>query len=128
MQAQVAARSASPPIKVGGLRYEVVPRLTVGFGSPDALANDLLTDFLRPILGGDLHLNSFSVVVSHPGAAQQRAHRDYPHLFDAGAGLHVPAHANNVVVPLVDVDLETGRPAYGSDRIAPKALSASLNP
>jgi ectoine hydroxylase-related dioxygenase (phytanoyl-CoA dioxygenase family) len=107
MQAQTM-RSASRLIKVGDSRYDVVPRMTGGFAQPEMFANGILLGFLRPLLGADLHLSSFTVVVSHPGAAQQRPHRDYPHLFHSGVGLHLPPHAVNVVVPLVDVDLETG--------------------
>ena len=83
--------------------------MTGALGNPQVFANPLVLKFLRPLLGVDLHLNSFTAVVSHPGASQQRAHRDYPHLFfEPGVGLNLPVHAVNVVVPLVDVDLETG--------------------
>ena len=100
MQALTTQRSASRLIKVGDSRYDVVPRMTGGFGQPEVFANNILLGFLRPLLGADLHLNSFTVVVAHPGAARQRPHRDYPHLFDSGAGLYLPVHAVNVVVPL----------------------------
>jgi hypothetical protein len=106
--AQTTQRPASRLIKVGDSRYDVVPRMTGGFAQPEVFGNNILLGFLRPLLGADLHLNSFTVVVSHPGAAQQRPHRDYPHLFDSEGGPHLPVHAVNVVVPLDDVDIETG--------------------
>ena len=105
--------AAKPPpnriIQVGGMRYDIALRMTGAFGRTEVFANRLLLKFLHPTLGVDMHLNSFTVVVSHPNATQQRSHRDYPHLFfEPGVGLDLTPHAVNVVVPLIDVDLETG--------------------
>jgi hypothetical protein len=111
--AQMRDRAAKPPpnrfMEVGGARYELILPMTGTFGEPEVFANALLIRFLAPLIGRDLHLNSFTAVVSHPGAPQQRVHRDYPHLFfEPGVGPSLLVHAVNVVVPLVDVDMETG--------------------
>jgi Phytanoyl-CoA dioxygenase (PhyH)/SEC-C motif len=105
--------AAKPPpnrlTQVGDARYDMTMRMTGAFGRPEVFANTLLLKFLRSVLGVDLHLNSLTTVVSHPGAPQQRVHRDYPQLyFEPGVGPELPAHAVNVAVPLIDVDLETG--------------------
>jgi ectoine hydroxylase-related dioxygenase (phytanoyl-CoA dioxygenase family) len=111
--AEMRELEAKPPpnrlIRVGDARYDIALRMTGAFGRTDVFANNLLLKFLRPLLGTDMHLNSFTVVVSHPSASQQRAHRDYPQLFfEPGVGPNMPVHAVNVVVPLIDVDIETG--------------------
>ena len=111
--AAMRAQAEQPPpnrlIGVGGSRYDVTLRMTGAFGSTAVLANGLLIKFLRPLLGKDMRLNSLTVVVSHPGAPQQQAHRDNDHLFaEPGVGPGLPVYAVNVSVPLIDVDLETG--------------------
>jgi hypothetical protein len=111
--ATMRAQAEKPPpnrlIGVGGARYDITLRMTGPFGSPEVLANPLLLKFLLPLLGKDMRLNSCTVVVSHPGAPQQQAHRDNDHLFaEPGVGAGLPVYAVNVAVPLIDVDLETG--------------------
>jgi hypothetical protein len=107
------AEAAKPPpnrfLSVGEARYDITVRMTGAFGTPDAFANPLLLEFLRPLLGRDLRLSNFTLVVVHPGAPQQRPHRGHPHLFDEpGVGANLPVHAVNVAVPLIDVDIRTG--------------------
>src|SRR5258708_24537468 len=109
MQDRAAKPAPTRFMEVGGSRYEVILPMTGAFGEPQVFANALLIRFLAPLLGRDLHLNSFTAVISHPGAPQQRVHRDYPHLFfEPGVGPSMLVHAVNVVVPLVDVDMQTG--------------------
>jgi hypothetical protein len=111
--AAMREQAEKPPpnrlIGVGGSRYDITLRMTGAFGSTEVLANSLLLKFLRPLLGKDMRLNSTTVVVSHPGAPQQQAHRDNDHLFsEPGVGPSLPVYAVNVSVPLIDVNLETG--------------------
>jgi hypothetical protein len=126
--AAMHAQAEKPPpnrlIGVGRARYDVILRMTGAFGTTEVLANSLLIKFLRPLLGKDMRLNSLTVVVSHPGAPQQHAHRDNDHLFsEPGVGPNLPVYAVNVAVPLIDVDLETGPTGVwlGSHRSAPMA-------
>jgi hypothetical protein len=96
-------------IGVGRARYDTTLRMSGAFGRPEVFANPLLLKFLRPLLGRDMRLNSFTAVASYPGAPAQQPHRDHDHLFpqpDVATGL--PVYAVNVAVPLIDVDLETG--------------------
>jgi hypothetical protein len=111
--AAMKAQAERPPpnrlIGVGRARYDITLRMTGIFGSTEVFANGLLMQFLRPLLGKDMRLNSLTVVVSHPGSPQQHAHRDNDHLFsEPGVGPNLPVYAVNVAVPLIDVDLQTG--------------------
>jgi hypothetical protein len=124
--------AAKPPpnriIQVGGVRYDIALRMTGAFGRTEVFANRLLLKFLHPMLGVDMHLNSFTAVVSHPNAPQQRSHRDYPHLFfEPGVGLDLTPHAVNVVVPLIDVDMQTGPTGVwpGSHRLPQSSIGES---
>ena len=111
--AAIEAEAKKPPpnriMYVGGARYDTTLRMTGAFGRPDVFANPLLLKFLRPLLGKDMRLNSFTAVASYPGAPQQAPHRDHDHLFpQPGVAANLPIYAVNVAVPLIDVDLETG--------------------
>ncbi len=111
--AAMRAEAAKPPpnrfLEVGGARYDITLRMTDAFGAPAAFANGLLLKFLRPLLGQDMRLSNFTLVVAHPGAPEQHAHRDHGHLFfRPGVGPNLPVYAVNVAVPLVDVDIENG--------------------
>jgi hypothetical protein len=111
--AAMEAESMKPPpnrlMGVGRARYDTTLRMTGAFGRPDVFANDLLLNFLRPLLGKDMRLNSFTAVASYPGAPDQAPHRDHDHLFSQpGVAASLPLYAVNVAVPLIDVDLETG--------------------
>jgi hypothetical protein len=109
MRAQAAKLPPSRFLEVGEGRYDITLRMTGAFGRAAVFANPLLTDFLYPLLGPDMHLSNFTAVVSHPGAKLQHAHRDCAHLFpEPGIGPSLPVYAVNVAVPLIDVDLETG--------------------
>ena len=109
MAEQSAKPLPNPFLEVGGGRYEITPRMSGAFGAPELFANVLLRRFLIPLLGSDMRLSGFTIVVSHPGAPLQHIHRDHAHLFgEPGVGRSLPVYAVNVSVPLIDVDLETG--------------------
>lgn len=107
----------------GEARFEITMRMSGAFAHPEGFANPLLRGILTPLLGGDMQLNSFSIVVSYPGAAMQQIHRDHGHLFASEPEIspNLPVYAINVGVPLIDVDLEIGPTGVwpGSHRWAP---------
>jgi hypothetical protein len=81
-------RPAPNPIAARGkARFEITLRMTGAFCKPDVFANPLLRQILCPLLGADMQLNSFSIVVSYPGAPLQKIHRDHGHLFLAEPGV-----------------------------------------
>jgi hypothetical protein len=106
---------------VGDRRYDIAPRMEGALGDPRVFADPLALQLLRGWLGQDLQLSSFNIVVSFPGAAMQHIHRDHAHLFEDHpdeVSTSLPPHAVNLIVPLVDVDVETGPTAVypGSHR------------
>jgi ectoine hydroxylase-related dioxygenase (phytanoyl-CoA dioxygenase family) len=106
------AMKAAPDTFVarGEGRYQITPRLSGALGTPEVFANGLLCSVLASLLREDMQLNSFTVVVSLPGASLQPVHRDHGHLFadEPAVAAILPVHAVNVVVPLVDTELATG--------------------
>jgi Phytanoyl-CoA dioxygenase (PhyH)/SEC-C motif len=109
MLEQATKPMRDPIILRSEARYQITPRMSGAFGAPGVFGNPLLLRFLAPLLGDDMHLGSFTLVVSHPGASLQQTHRDHPYLFaETGVGQNLPVYAVNVVVPLIDVDTETG--------------------
>jgi hypothetical protein len=111
--ATMQTESGKPPpnriMGVGPARYDTTLRMTGAFGRMDVFANEVLLTFLRPLLGKDMRLNSFTAVASYPGAPGQQPHRDHDHLYpQAGVAPNLPIYAVNVAVPLIDVDLTTG--------------------
>jgi hypothetical protein len=111
--AAMEAESKKPPpnrlLGVGPARFDTTLRMTGAFGRTDVFANDLLLKFLRPLLGKDMRLNSFTAVASYPGATAQQPHRDHDHLYpQPGVAANLPIYAVNAAVPLIDVDLATG--------------------
>jgi hypothetical protein len=106
-------RSMRPPpnpiFARGEGRFQITPRMSGAFAAPGIFASPLLRRILALMIGDDLQLSSFTLVVSHPGASLQAVHRDFGHLFaEPGVAANLPAHAINVVVPLLDIDLATG--------------------
>jgi ectoine hydroxylase-related dioxygenase (phytanoyl-CoA dioxygenase family) len=121
LQSQCDRGGACRYLQVGDRRYDISPRMVGALGDPQVFANPLALQLLRGWLGHDLQLSSFNIVVSYPGAAMQHIHRDHAHLFEDHpdeVSTALPPHAVNMVVPLVDVDVETGPTAIfpGSHR------------
>lgn len=109
MSEQAEKPLPNPFLEVGGARFEIVPRMAGAFGDPDLFASALLRRFLMPLLGSDMRLSGFTVVVSHPGATLQHIHRDHAHLYtDPSIARSLPCYAVNVSVPLIDIDMVTG--------------------
>jgi hypothetical protein len=130
--AAMQAEAAKPPpnrfLQVGDARYDITVEMTGAFGDPHAFANQLLLGFLGTLLGEDMRLSNFTLVVAHPGAPPQHAHRDHGHLFlQPGVGPNLPVYAVNVAVPLIDVDIENGPTGVwlGSHRLAQNTAQLS---
>jgi Phytanoyl-CoA dioxygenase (PhyH)/SEC-C motif len=108
---ELASRPIPNPIRaVGRGRFQISLRMSGAFCVPELLKNLVLYRTLGPLLGADMQLNSSVVVMSYPGASMQQIHRDYGHLFanDPSLGPNLPVFAINCVVPLIDVDMQTG--------------------
>lgn len=118
----MSERPAPNPVqKNGNARFEVVIRMTGGFGQPSLFANPLLTTILGTMLGDDImRLASMTAVISFPGAQTQHTHRDNPLLYEEfpHVGVALPPYAVTVAIPLVDVDHTVGPTGFwlGSHR------------
>ena len=102
-------------------RYELRYPLEEPFTRPDLVANPWLLQSTRFLLSRAIEVDTFSYVMSMPGATDQNWHMDVAQLFEqnsyrtstiAGDGddprAHVPPQGFVVVVPLVDVTEDNG--------------------
>lgn len=97
---------------VGDHRYMINVLLNKPFLTPKLYANPLLTPMLDRWLGADHQISSFGSVVSFPGAAGQPIHFDFPPLFESEElCCELPPYAITMIVPLVDLTIETGTTA-----------------
>jgi len=108
-------------LQVGLDRYMFTIRLQPPFMDPAVYAAPRVLPVVRELLGDDCIIQSIGTVCAYPGAADQHVHRDHPALFTEAGGLNafLPPFALHVVVPLVDLDEQTGTTALweGSHRI-----------
>lgn len=95
-------------IRVGDGRQMLSVELTGPFLDPALYANLVLTRMLAALLGEDFLIDSFTCVVANPGAGEQKQHRDHLPLFNDSVAAALPPYAITVVVPLIDLDEQTG--------------------
>jgi ectoine hydroxylase-related dioxygenase (phytanoyl-CoA dioxygenase family) len=95
-------------LEVGTGRSMVTVRLEPPFASPAVYASPVLLPVVAALMGR-AQLFAFGCVVSRPGAPDQHVHRDNPGLFgDPAIDTRLPTYAVSVLIPLVDMDEETG--------------------
>jgi ectoine hydroxylase-related dioxygenase (phytanoyl-CoA dioxygenase family) len=96
-------------LRVGHQRYMITVRLRKPFTDSRLFANPVLFEVLTELLGADWVLFSFGAVVSYPGAEDQHVHSDGGSLFgDSAVEGGLPPYAITAIVPLVDMNAETG--------------------
>lgn len=117
-------RYQSPPVDraalgVGNRRSMVTIEMAKPFTEVALYANPFVLPVVNGLLGGEAVLMSFGCVCAFPGAEAQHIHRDHPALFPETrlSGL-LPCSAVTVMVPLVNLNLESGTTAIwpGSHR------------
>lgn len=121
MQAMSERPPPNPIQKNGDGRFEMVMRMSGGFGQPVLFANPILINLLRPMLSDDLmRLASMTAVASFPGAQLQHVHRDGTNLFGEFPNIEpaLPPYAITAAIPLIDVDDNVGPTGFwlGSHR------------
>jgi hypothetical protein len=105
--------AATPPsLKVGHRRQMIPVPLAPPLFDAALVTDGRLLAIVEALLGDDVILNSYTVVVAEAGAEAQAPHRDHGLLFgDELLGSALPPHALTLVVPLVDLDAATGTTA-----------------
>ena len=98
--------------------YTVIKRPP--FDHPDLHQSPLLFPVLRSILQKKMIIQSFGIVSASPGSRRQHLHVDHSEIFEElyGFGSFVPPYAITVVIPLLDLNEQTGTTAIwpGSHR------------
>jgi ectoine hydroxylase-related dioxygenase (phytanoyl-CoA dioxygenase family) len=107
-------------LRVGDQRYMFTVRVEGAFADPAIYAAPRIMPVVESLLGKNCVLQSVGVVCAFPGARMQHIHRDHPSLFEEAGGLNafLPPFALHVVIPLVDLNEDTGTTALweGSHR------------
>jgi hypothetical protein len=98
-------------VGVGDKRRMIPVEVEPPFDDPALYASPLLLPILRALLGEDCILNSYASVVARPGAPPQPPHKDHDFLFEEPVAAELPPWAVTMVVPLTDLDEETGTTA-----------------
>ena len=108
-------------LKVGVGRYMFTIKLEAPYMNPALYAAPRVLPIVKALLGNDCIIQSIGVVCAYPGSTLQHVHRDHPPLFAEAGGLNAffPPYALHVVLPLVDLNEQTGSTALwdGSHRI-----------
>ena len=96
-------------LEVGDKRRMITIDVKNDFNRPELYANSYLLSLMQKVLGEELILGSYGVVIALPGAEHQHVHRDHPSLFgDEEIDMKLPSFAVTAVIPLVDLTRETG--------------------
>lgn len=109
--------------RVGDERWMLSLKLESPFA--EIAESEALKPILAGLFGEDYRLDSFTCVVSYPGAPAQHPHVDAPLLFeDQKLSGKLPCYATSLVVPLVDQTERTGGTVVwpGSHRKLPGAV------
>ena len=98
---------------VGDQRYMLTLDIKGKFNRPEVYANERLMPLLSGLLSSNLRIASFGCVTALRGAEDQPIHIDHPPLFESTPHLtdDIPPYAVTMVVPLVDIDEQTGTTA-----------------
>jgi ectoine hydroxylase-related dioxygenase (phytanoyl-CoA dioxygenase family) len=117
-KAQLRQRDAS----VGDQRFMITVDIKGRFNQPEVYANNALMPILQTLLSDSMRIASFGSVVALPGADDQAIHLDHPPLFGTAIDSHtadaIPPYALTMVIPLVNLNADTGTTAIweGSHR------------
>ena len=98
-------------LKVGDRRYMEPINLKHPFIDNRLFCPNKVLQILIRILGSDLVLNSYTAVISLPGAKMQQLHSDGSHLFETKTNFRLPPHAITLAIPLIKLDENNGSTA-----------------
>ena len=98
-------------LKVGDKRYMEPINIKYPFNDKRLFCPDKVLQILLSILGRDLVLNSYTAVISLPGANNQHIHSDGSSLFKTNINFPLPPHAITLAIPLIKLDKNCGSTA-----------------
>jgi len=99
-------------LTVGDKRYMITVKLSTPFNTPKIYANPFFYDLMVGLLGDECILQGLGSVTSLPGSEEQHWHHDHPPLFyDIHIDPHLPSYAITVIIPLIDLNEQTGTTA-----------------
>lgn len=113
------------------LRAQVPIAIDGPVANPEFFAAPSVLALVRRLMGEDLVVGEMGVVISHPGAGSQEAHRDSNFLFGGlDMEIDLPPFAMTLLAPLLDVSLDMGPTEFwpGSHRIRDEAAVAADPP
>lgn len=122
-------------LNVGPKRTQITVAVEGPFNSPQLYANDFVLPVLKLVLGEQLIVGSFGVVVSLPGAPNQHSHRDHPNIYELpeAAGTEpwvdivLPPYALNAIVPLVPLNATNGTThLWPGSHLVPKSKAGEM--
>tara|TARA_Y100001968_G_C19363435_1_gene721097 strand:+ start:293 stop:1099 length:807 start_codon:yes stop_codon:yes gene_type:complete len=98
-------------LKVGDRRYMEPINIKDPFNDNRLFCPVKVLQILVSILGRDLVLNSYTAVISLPGAKNQHVHSDGSNLFTTEINVPLPPHAITLAIPLIKLDENCGSTA-----------------
>lgn len=96
-------------LRLGDKRYMLTVDLESPFDDPLLIGAPMVLPLIRKIVGDDCVLGAYTAVISLPGSADQRLHKDHPALFpNTEWHFKLPCFAAQIIIPLIPLDETTG--------------------
>jgi ectoine hydroxylase-related dioxygenase (phytanoyl-CoA dioxygenase family) len=105
-------RIHSDALRVGDKRFMITVKLATPFNTPKLYANPFIYELIKGLLGESCIIQALGSVTSLPRAEEQHWHHDHPPLYhDNNIDPYLPSHAITVIIPLVELNEQTGTTA-----------------
>ena len=96
-------------LRLGDKRYMLTVDLESPFDDPLLVGAPMVLPIIRKLVGDDCVLGAYTAVISLPGSADQRLHKDHPALFpNTDWHFKLPCFAAQIIIPLIPLDDTTG--------------------
>lgn len=96
-------------LRLGDKRYMLTVDFDGALGQPGVVGAPMVLPLIRKLLGDECVLGAYTAVISLPGSADQRLHKDHPALFPDTEWHHsLPCFAAQIIIPLVPLNEMTG--------------------
>ena len=96
-------------LRLGDKRCMLTVDMDGPLGAAALVGAPMVLPLIRRVLGEDCVLGAYTAVISLPGSADQRLHKDHPALYPGTPWQHtLPCFAAQIIIPLVPLDEYTG--------------------